>query len=134
MAGKFAFGTIFKVTIASVLTPIASLTSITGVELSADEIDVTAHDSPDGYREYAQGLRDSGSVAIEGNFTGDTSHEALKTLFDSGDTVAMSITFPGTLGNWTFNGFITGFSTDAPMEDKLTFSATIKVTGKPILA
>lgn len=134
MAGKFAKGTVFSVTVGSVLTPIASLTNIGGVELSADDVDVTAHDSADDYREFIQGLKDGGSVSIEGNYTHHTSQIALKTLFDSGDTVAMEIDFPDALATWSFNGYINGFSTDAPLDDKLTFSASIKVTGKPTLA
>ena len=134
MAGKFANGTVFSVTVSEVLTAVASLTNIGGVELSADDVDVTAHDSADDYREFLQGLKDGGSVSIEGNYTHHTSQIALKTLFDSGATVAMKIEFPSALATWTFNGYINGFSTDAPLDDKLTFSASIKVTGKPVLA
>lgn len=134
MSGNFAFGTKFSITVDSVLTPVAKLTSITGLELTADELDFTAHDSPNGWREYGQGLKDAGSVSIEGNFTNDASHQSLYNLFVSGDTVEMSIEFPATLATWTFEGFITGFSTSAPMEDKISFSASIKVSGEPTLA
>lgn len=133
MSGKFGFGTAFSVTIDSVLTPVASLTGITGLDLTADEVDVTAHDSADGYREYLQGLRDGGSVSLEGNFFNDDSQLALKDLFDAGSVVAMEIAFPNSLATWSFNGFVTGLSTDAPMDDKISFSATVKVTGKPTL-
>ncbi len=134
MAGKFAHGTTFSATISSVLTPIASLTSITGLDLSADDVDVTAHDSADGYREFVQGLRDGGTVSIEGNFTGVASQEALKDLFDSGEVVAMEIGFPDAFAEWQFNGYVNALSTDAPMDDKVSFSATIKVSGKPVLS
>lgn len=134
MAGVFAHSTTFNVTIATVLTPIAELTSITGLEVTADEIDVTSHDSTGGFREYVGGLRDAGSVSLEGNFIGDASQEALLTLLKSGEVAAMTIVFPDSAGTWTFEGFVTAFSTDAPMEDKVSFSATIKVTGVPTLA
>jgi predicted secreted protein len=134
MAGVFAHSTTFNVTIATVLTPIAELTTITGLEVTADEIDVTSHESADGFREYVGGLRDAGSVSIEGNFIGDASQEALLTLLKSGDISDMTIVFPDSTATWTFKGFVTAFSTDAPMEDKLSFSATIKVTGVPTLA
>jgi len=134
MAGVFAHSTSLKVTIGAVLTEIASLTSIGGLELSADDVDVTAHDSADGYREFVQGLRDSGSFTVEGNYTGDTTHEALKTLFDSGDLVACEIVFPGTTGKWAFTAYVNGVSTDAPLDDKLGFSASFKVSGKPTLS
>lgn len=134
MAGVFAHGTVFKTTIATVLTEIAELTSITGVEISVDEIDVSSHDSVDAFREFEPGMKDAGSVSIEGNFINDSTQEALYTQLVSGDIVAMEIVFPGTTGKWAFSGFVTSLSTEAPMDDKISFSATIKVTGKPILS
>lgn len=133
MAGKFGHGTTLEVTVNSVLTAVAGLTSVGGLDLSSDEVDVTAHDSADGYREFEQGLKDGGSVEVEGNFYNDATQANLKTLFDSGEVVAMAITWPGTVGSWTFNAFVSGFSTDSPMDDKLSFTATVKVSGKPTL-
>ena len=46
---------------------IAELTSIGGLSLSADTIDVTTLDS-DGYREFIQGMKDGGEVSISGYF------------------------------------------------------------------
>jgi len=132
MAGTFAFGTSLSITIESTLTPVASLTSISGPDQSADEIDLTAHDSANGFREFAQGLKDAGSVEIEGNFTGVASQTALQSLFDSGVANAMEITYPSSLGKYGFSGFLTAFSMDAPHDDKLSFSASIKITGKPV--
>lgn len=134
MAGKFGKGTVFSATVSSVLTPIASLTAITGLDLSADDVDVTAHDSADDYREFVQGLKDGGTVSIDGNFTGVASQLALKGLFDTGELSAMEIELAGSAGTWSFTGYVNAFSTDAPFDDKLGFSAQIKVTGKPTLA
>jgi len=40
------------------------------------------------------------------------------------------ITFPDSgASTWTFTGFMTGFEPSAPLEDRMTASATIKVTG-----
>lgn len=133
MAGKFAFGTQLKVTIGAVLTAIANLTNINGVEITADEIDVTDHDSDDGYREYAQGLKDGGSVSIEGHFLNDTTQIALKTLLDSGTAVPCEINFPSALAKWTFDAFVTSIGTEEPFDDKIAFKATLKITGKPEL-
>lgn len=137
MAGKFGFGTVFSVTYGDptpALTPIASLTSIKGVELTADDVDVTAHDSPNGYREFIQGLKDGGTIEVEGNYTNVESQVAMVDLFHSGEVVAMKIQFPNALGNWTFSGYVNKVATDAPMDDKLGFSASVKVSGKPVLA
>ncbi len=48
-----AFGTKLKIATAEV----AKLTSVGGLELSADTIDVTALDSTDGFREFVGGGR-----------------------------------------------------------------------------
>ena len=40
------------------------------------------------------------------------------------------ITFPDSAGTtWTFQGFMTNYEPKVPLEDKMTASATIKVTG-----
>jgi len=130
----FAQGTVLSITISNVLTPVASLTGINGLDISADEVDTTTHDSVDGYREFEQGLKDAGSVDLDGILSLVASQLALKTLLDSGDVVAMTITFPNDLGSWAFNGFITALSTEAPIDDKVAFSASIKVSGKPTLS
>lgn len=132
MSAINAHGTVLNVTVSSVLTPIANLTNIGGVDISADDIDATSHDS-DGYREFVQGLKDAGEVSVEGNFDGSASQEALATLLDSGDTVAMTIVFPESVATWSFNGYVKQLGTEAPFDDKIGFSATIKVTGKPTL-
>lgn len=114
---------------------IATLTSIGGLELSADTIDVTTLDS-DGYREFIQGLKDAGEVAISGFFNpADTNgQKALYDNFDSGALTAFSIVFPSNMGaEWGFNAIVTGFSTGAEMEDAVTFEASLKVSGKPTL-
>jgi predicted secreted protein len=134
MAGTFGKGTVFSATVGSVLTAIANLTNIGGLDLSSDEIDVSDHDSADGYREFIQGMKDGGSVSLEGHFTNDVSQTDLLDLFDSGAVVAMSIAFPDNLATWTFNGFVSGIGTDAPSDDKLGFTASVKVSGKPTLS
>ena len=113
---------------------IAGLTSIGGLELSADTIDVTTLNSADGYREFIGGLKDGGEVSLSGYFEpGDTDGQgAIKEAFDSGDAIPFSIVFPQGAA-WSFNGIVTGFSTGAELEDSVSFEATIKVSGKPTL-
>lgn len=115
---------------------ITGLTSISGLDLSADTIDVTTLESADNYREFIQGMRDGGEVSISGFFEpGDTlGQNQIFTLFNSGAVTAFSILFPSTLGaEWTFNGIVTQATTGAEMEEAATFEATIKVTGRPSL-
>jgi predicted secreted protein len=118
-------------------TVIAELTSISGVELSADTIETTALDTADGYRTFAQGLKDGGEVSISGYFnpgTG-TGQQDLLTAFENGTADTYTIDFPPAIGyNWTFQGIVTKFATNAELEDLISFEATFKVTGKPTLA
>lgn len=111
---------------------VAGLTSINGLELSADTIDATTLNSTGGYREFEAGFKDAGEVSLEGYLetaTGDGQKE-LYDLFESGDTEDFSIDFPNG-AKWEFKGIVTGFTTGASLEDLLSFSGTIKVSGKP---
>ena len=120
-------------------TPVeaAGLTSIGGLELTADSIDVTTLESSGGYREFIAGFKDAGEVSIEGYFNNTTGkgQAELYALFESGATEDFAIKFPASLNaKWTFKGVVTGISTSAGLEDPVGFSATIKVSGAPTLA
>lgn len=115
---------------------IGGLTSIGGLELSSDTIDVTTLDSDGGYREFINGFKDAGEITVEGFFLGanDPGQQALYTLFESGASEEFEIVFPAETGaSWEFTGIVTGYSTSADLEDPLAFSGTIKVSGKPTL-
>lgn len=128
--GTFAHGTILTVGSA-----VAGLTSITGPTIEAETIDVTTHDSTDGFREYVGGLRDGGEVAVEGQLQDAASSNALLTLLSNGTiTESATIVLPTTpTQTFTFDCIVTAFELDAPFDGSLTFSATFKVTGKPVL-
>jgi predicted secreted protein len=131
MAGIKAFGT----TLAKGATVIAEITNISGPDMSAEDIDVSSHDSPDGYKEYVQGMKDGGEVSVEGRFLNNASQSGLKTDFDSGAAAAYVITMPLTpAATFTFTAYVKSLSFTAPYEGELGFSATFKVSGKPVLA
>jgi len=113
---------------------VAGLTSIGGLELSADTIDVTTLAS-DGYREFIGSLKDGGEVSLEGYFEPEEGkgQKELYDLFESGETETFKIQFPNNIASWEFEGVVTGFSTSADLEDPLAFSCTIKVSRKPTL-
>lgn len=116
---------------------IAELTSISGPDMSADAIDCTSHDSDDMFREFIAGIKDGGSVNIEGNAVfSDAGQIALYTDLCAGSRDEYTITYTLGAGAPTivFDAIVTAFSTDAPYDDKLSFSATLKVCGKPVLA
>lgn len=110
---------------------IAGLTSISGLDLSADTIDVTTLSSEGGYREFTSSFRDAGEVSISGYFD-YTSHSPLLDDFQAGTTGAYVITFPNG-STWTFDAVVVGFSTGAELEDLISFEGTLKVSGEPTL-
>jgi len=131
---KRALGTKLQIGESNPVT-VAGLTSINGLELSADTIDVTTLDSDGAYREFIGGFKDGGEVSLEGYFEPETGkgQKELYDLFESGNTEKFKIVFPNNIAAWEFNGVVTAFGTSADLEDPLAFSCTIKVSGKPIL-
>lgn len=116
---------------------IAEITSLSAPSLSADSVDVTTMDSANGYREFIQGLRDAGEVSVEGLFyPGDANGQVgLITDFNAGTLQTFVLTFPSAMGaSWSFSAIVTGFEGDIPMDDKVGFTATLKISGKPTLA
>lgn len=115
------------------VTAIGELTSIGGLNLSADTIETTTLDSEDGFRTFEQGLKDAGEVPVSGYFD-PTQHEGLYSDFESGAISTYTIEFPAALGaKWEFSGIVTAYSTGAELEDNISFEATLKVSGKPTL-
>jgi len=117
---------------------IAQLTSIGNPEISTDSIDVTTHQSVDRFREFVAGLSDAGSVAIEGysDITDTAGQQAIYADAGTGTIRPVVVTGPGGSYTFSFNAFATSVKPigDAPIDDKLAFSATIKITGKPNFA
>lgn len=112
-------------------TEIGELTSINGLDLSADTIEKTT--LSDSWRKFGQGLKDGGDVSVSGYFD-PTEHEGLFTDFDLGTESTYTIEFPTAMGaKWEFTAVVTGYSTGAEMEDNISFEATLKVSGKPTL-
>lgn len=135
MAGLDAFGIALKrsdMQATPVFTAVANVTSLKGPEIKRETYDVTAHDSVSGWREFVGGLKDGGEVSIQVNYD-PRIHDTLVADFE--DTVPRDykMTFPGTLGEWAFKAILTGFSQEAPVDDKLSAELTFKVSGKPTI-
>lgn len=116
---------------------IGGLTSIGGIEITADTIDVTTLDSDGGYREFIGSFKDGGEVPIEGFFEPDeaSGQVDLQDSLDSGLAEDYKITFPTTpAAEWSFKGVVTAFKVgDVDVDGTINFGATIKVSGKPTL-
>lgn len=132
MAGSTAFGT----TVMKVAVPIANLTNVSGPSIVGDTIDLSSHDSADTFREFCAGMRDGGEIGLEYNLDlSDAGQVALYTDVCDGSIDAYTITWTNGIGApvATFNAIVTAFNIDAPYEDKLSGSSTLKITGKPTI-
>lgn len=115
---------------------VGNLTSIGGVSVSADTIDVSTLDNSDGYKEFISGFKDGGEVSLSGYFDySDAGQKALYAAFESGEIEECTILFPTAMAcKWTFNGVVTAIETGAELDGAISFSCTVKVSGKPTLS
>jgi len=136
MAGLDAFGIALKRS--DMATPTASfvtvgnVTSVSGPEIERETYDVTAHDSLNGWREFIGGLKDGGEVSLNVNYD-PRKHDVLVSDFEDTLPRDYKLTFPGTLGEWQIKLILSGFSQEAPVDDKLSAELKFKVSGKPTI-
>lgn len=120
-----------------VFTTVAQVFNIGGPSLQQDALDVTDHSSPNGWKEFIGGLKDGGEVPLELNYDpSDATHDHLtgleKELAD-GTKKNYRIEFPDAT-TITFAALVTAFEPSANVAEKLTASATLKVSGAPTWA
>ena len=139
MGGVSAFGTVFRIEKSASQVAVGELTDIGGPSISVDSLDVTSHNSTDSYREFAAGVIDAGEMSLEGNLTQGNAN-LLKDIADARAVVDIDVEFPRYQdgASWKcmyfdMSGALTAWEPGAPFEDKLSFSGSVKVTGKPTL-
>lgn len=136
-SGSIAFSTELNyVPQSGAKTEVGEVTNIDGVELTADALEFTSHDSTDRYREFEQGLRDAAEFSVSGiHVPANAGQVIIPTHFNlntSGGRRYMEIEFPDGSG---FNMYCvcTGYKpSDAPVDGPMEFSASFKPSGKPI--
>ena len=126
-----SLGTVLSAVSGSTVTPIGRLRAISEIRLTSEDMDVTALDSPDGFREYAQGVRDSGEVTVEGYYDSDnTGQTLLRTLYFSGASQTFKVVFPDESGV-SFTAYVKSVSLgSARVDQPVAFAATLRITGK----
>ena len=133
MAGLDAFGIALQrsdMAEPEVFTAIAKVTNVSGPETERETYDVTAHDSESGWREFIGGLKDGGEVSLELNYD-PRDHDVLMADYEDTEPRNYKLVFPQNLGEWALKLILTGFSQEAPVDDKLSAEVTFKVSGKP---
>ena len=116
---------------------IAQISNISGPGLSVDMIDVTTHDSTNAWEDVVAGILRTGELTLDIVYdpAGATHAAAAGGLIyrlENRQYTWFDLTFFTTY-NWTFSGYITGFTPGAPVEGALTAAVTLKITGPPTL-
>jgi hypothetical protein len=126
MAGSSSIGATLSV--GSTPVEVAEITSINGINMTADVIDVSSFDSPNAFKEKVVGLKDSGEVAFAFNTT-TANWSQLRTVF--GTTDEWEISFPtATPIVATFNAILSQLGTNAQLEGKQEGSGTLSISGE----
>lgn len=86
--------------------------------------------SPNTYKEFIAGLRDGGSVTGSGTYIPKDAVQAkLRSDFDGGTLKKWQLILPGTLGTVAFSGYVQDITPALPLDDRMTYAFTIKITG-----
>lgn len=124
MAGKKSFG----VSVSVGGTSIGGLTSASLSGGDVNFIDVTTHDSTGGWKEFVGGLVDGGTLDLNGNYDAEDSGQG-KLIDDVAETLAVVITYSDG-STASFNAVVGKYDVGNELDDKITFSCPLKVTGE----
>ena len=116
-------------------TTVAEITSLSGPALTQETIDVTSHDSSNGWREFIGGLKDAGEVSATLNYlpTNATQNDSAGLIYVLGQ---------GTLKNWqmvfadassrvvAFAALVTAVSITSAIDAQATAEVTLKISGE----
>ncbi len=108
----------------------AEITNVDG-SMSRDPVDTTHSTTTGGYKTFIPSdLIDHGEVEVELHFDPDVGTG----IPIDGAAETVTITFPTPVGGssgatWAASGFLTNFSFSAPIDDKMTANATLKLSG-----
>lgn len=119
---------------ASAYDIVGELIDLSPPNAQSDDVDVTHYASPNKTREYIKGLTDPGDASLTINWVpGDATDIIIQALNDSGAVRSQQITWPNGV-IWTFDGFVKGFEPSPPIDDKMTATISIRVTGSKTIS
>lgn len=118
----------------STLTKLLEVIALSVPQVEIDEVEATSFDS-NGFREYIPGLKDGGEITIEGNYISGNATDLLL-LGALGASRLYKIVVPAATGNRQCTGSVVlkSYVPDIPLDDRMTWSATFKVSGEPVWA
>ena len=112
-----------------VFTQVSEVIEVTPPNAVADDVDATHYTSPNRTREYIQGLIEPGEASFGMNrVPGGTTETALLALQTSGAPRMFRFEWPNNT-IWDFPAYVKGYETTSPIDDRMTATCTLKVTG-----
>jgi len=121
-----------------VFTTIANVSSITGLQLSANIVDVTSHSTGVPWRQKITTLLDAGDLSFDLFFIpADTGHQELLTIFQekNGTTDGLrnyQLWFPDAAPTkYQFSAYISKFSLTEAVDNVVRAAVTFTATGQP---
>lgn len=119
---------------------LAEIIKMAGPNGKLDMKEATNMLSPNTYKEFIAGLRDGGTISFEGNYLPkDPTQANIRADFDAAVASVWSITLPNdpltllSMGIWCIQAFPQDITPSLPLDDRMTFTGTLRITGKPIL-
>lgn len=107
---------------------------VTPPSATIGEIDVTHNKSPNRRREYIPALTESGSAGLQMNFVpGSATDMRIEQLRASAQVLSMRITYPNGV-TVTFDGFVKEYTPAVPVDDRMTATASLTVTGDVVVS
>jgi predicted secreted protein len=138
----FAQGTLLKIGDGGgpeSFTTIAEVKSIDGPKFDTDDVNVTTHDTSDGFHEFIAGLKNAGELAFVINFVPTHATHSLATgllgkYMQNGDKRHnFQVVFPDAV-TWLIPGYVKTFGIKAPVDNVLEADVAIRVSSRPTLA
>lgn len=131
MSVEGGFGAKLKITISAALTLVANMEDIEFPSVEQEMVEITAHDSTDGYSEFIP----SGQVKtgeVSGTITYDVAnntHAELVTLSTNKTVNAMQIESPTGSETIAFNAYVSAFNRLSPKDGAWRAEIKIRPTG-----
>lgn len=106
------------------------------ISFSNDMLDITDQQSSGGWKEVTPGERGI-TINFSGLYAEDSSEGAVTMFADLNAGTKVSFKFGEKVSNrfhWTGSGYVESLDINGPKNDPMSYSGTIRVTGKPTLA
>jgi predicted secreted protein len=138
--GQVGFGVrLLRLNAANAYEDIGQIAELSGPALARDAVDASHSLSPNRFREFIGGMRDAGEISatllLAPGAAAVKDHRRLVDDYKNDAAVTYRLLFPNVdQTSFTFTGLITSLEHAEPIDDKMTLSVTIKISGEPTLA